>query len=45
MWWRFTRWLEDFPERHPDLPMWISLIALIASIAMPLLRKFLEGML
>lgn len=32
-------------ERHPDMPYWISLIALIASIVLPILRRFLEGML
>ncbi len=33
-----------FRERHPDLPFWLSIIALAASIAMPILRKVLEGM-
>ena len=33
---------EKFRERHPDFPMWLSLIALLASIAMPILRKFLS---
>lgn len=30
-----------FHKRHPDLPMWISLTALIASIAMPIIRQVL----
>lgn len=34
---------EDFPQKHPDLPLWLSIAALIASIAMPLLREFLAG--
>lgn len=34
-----------FHERHPNMPLVIALIALIASIIMPLLRQFLEGML
>lgn len=29
---------EDFPQKHPDLPLWLSIAALIISIAMPLLR-------
>lgn len=37
--------LEDFPEKHPYLPIGLSLTAMIASIGMPILRRFLEGML
>lgn len=33
-----------FYERHPNFPLWISIFALIVSIIMPILRKFLEGM-
>ncbi len=41
---RIGNYFWEFPENHPDLPLAISIIALIASIAMPLLRRFLEGM-
>ena len=37
--------LEDFPEKHPYLPLGLSIAAVIASIGMPILRRFLEGML
>lgn len=40
---KIWKWLQELPDRHPDLPMWLSIIALICSIAMPLLRKALEG--
>ena len=33
-----------FYERHPNLPMWISLAAIIAMIAMPIIRKVLGQM-
>lgn len=23
---RFIRWIESFPQRHPDLPMWLLII-------------------
>ena len=32
----------SFREKHPNFPMWISIIALAVSIASPILRKFLE---
>lgn len=35
--------IEDAPYKHPYFPLAISIIALIASIAMPLLRTFLAG--
>ena len=35
---------KRFQVRHPDFPLWISVIALIVSIAMPVLRIFLAGM-
>lgn len=35
---------ETFIDRHPDLPLHLSIIALIVSIVVPILRKFLEGM-
>ena len=38
---KFKEWLYDFPERHPYLPLGLSIVALITSIAMPILRKFL----
>lgn len=31
----------SFRERYPNFPLWLSLIALICSIAMPILREFL----
>ena len=34
---------KSFRERHPNLPLWLAIMALIASIAMPILRIFLEG--
>ena len=34
-------WLIEFSEKHPYFPFGISIVALIASIAMPLLRRFL----
>lgn len=33
-----------FRVRHPNFPLWISVIALIVSIAMPALRIFLARM-
>lgn len=33
--------IDDAPYKHPYFPLAISIIALIASIAMPLLRIFL----
>lgn len=33
-----------FYERYPNFPLCLSIFALIASIIMPILRKFLEGM-
>ena len=33
-----------FRLRHPNFPLWISVIALIVSIAMPALRIFLARM-
>lgn len=38
---KFKEWFFEFPERHPYLPLGLSIVALIASIAMPLLRRFL----
>lgn len=38
------RWGSKITKKYPDLPFWLSVIALIASILMPLLRKFLEEM-
>lgn len=38
---KIKSWLYDFPERHPYLPLGMSIVALIASIGMPILRKFL----
>lgn len=35
--------IDDAPYKHPYFPLAISIIALITSIAMPLLRTFLEG--
>lgn len=35
--------IENAPYKHPYFPLGISIIALIASIAMPLLRTFLAG--
>ncbi len=35
---------RQFQENHPDFPLWISIIALIISIAMPALRIFLARM-
>lgn len=40
------KWEKDnlsLPERFPNVPYIISIIALIASIVVPLLRVFLEG--
>lgn len=34
----------SLPERFPNVPYIISVIALIASIVVPLLRQFLEEM-
>lgn len=33
--------LQEFIDNHPNFPLWVSIIALICSIAMPILRKFL----
>lgn len=41
---RFERWVNDFPEKHPDFPLILSIIALIISIVAPLVRSILEGM-
>lgn len=38
---KFKEWLFDFPERHPYLPLGMSIAALVISIAMPILRRFL----
>lgn len=35
---------KTFRERHPDFPLWLSIIALVAAIATPILRGFLAGM-
>lgn len=35
---------ESFEEKYPNFPLYLSLIALIASIIVPILRRFLEGM-
>lgn len=32
---------KPFRERHPDFPIWISAIALIVSIAIPIVRTIL----
>lgn len=36
--------LSDFPRKHPYLPLGLAITALAASICMPILRRFLEGM-
>lgn len=41
---RIVRFIREAPDRHPYIPLALSIIALIASIAMPILRRFLEGM-
>lgn len=38
---KFKKWLSEFPERHPYIPLGLSIAALVASITMPILRKFL----
>lgn len=38
---KFKKWWDEFSKRHPDFPLVISVIALVSSIAMPILRKFL----
>ena len=35
---------KRFQERFPNFPLWISVIALVVSIAMPMLRIFLARM-
>lgn len=32
---------KPFHERHPNLPLYISIIALIASFIAPIIREFL----
>lgn len=34
---------KNFRQRHPDFPLWLSIIALALSIAMPIVRGFLGG--
>lgn len=41
---KISKLLKEFPEKHPDLPLYISIIALAISIALPMLRRFLEQM-
>ena len=41
---RLKKAANRFRVRHPDFPLWISVIALIASITMPVLRIFLARM-
>ena len=38
---KIKKWWDECPNRHPDFPLVISVIALVSSIAMPILRKFL----
>ena len=37
------KWYHDWPEKHPNMPILISAIALAMSILLPILRKALEG--
>lgn len=32
---------KPFYKRHPNLPLWLSIVALIASIVMPVIREIL----
>ena len=41
---RIRRIYYDWPKKHPNMPLWLSIIALIASTASLILRGFLAGM-
>lgn len=36
--------LRDWPEKYPNLPMYLSLIAMLAAIAAPIVRGLLARM-
>lgn len=44
IWEKIKGILKDFPRKHPYLPLGLAITALAASICMPILRRFLEGM-
>lgn len=37
------KWYHEWPEKHPNMPLWLAVIALAMSILLPILRKALEG--
>lgn len=41
---KISKILKEFPNKHPDLPLYISVIALVISIILPIIRRFLEQM-
>lgn len=40
---RIRRIYYEWPKKHPNMPLWLSIIALIASTASLILRGFLAG--
>lgn len=42
-WDGFMEWLWELPRKKPKMPLWLAICALAASIAMPIIREFLEG--
>ena len=36
--------LRDWPRRYPNLPLYLSVIALLAAIVAPIAREFLARM-
>ena len=37
------KWYHEWPEKHPNMPLWLAVIALAMSMLLPILRKALEG--
>lgn len=37
------KWYHEWPQKHPNMPIWISAIALAMSILLSILRKALGG--